>query len=32
MVGLGQAVFDVVLAADLIEAVNPLAGCPADAI
>jgi hypothetical protein len=32
MVGLGQAVFDVVLAAELIEAENPVASRPAVAI
>ena len=32
VVGLGQSVFDVVLAADLIEAVNPVMGGPAVSI
>ena len=32
VVGLGQSVFDVVLAAYLIEAVNPVMGCPAISI
>ena len=32
VVGLGQAVFDVVLAADLVEAVNPVMGGPAVSI